>query len=119
MSQMENVLRGRGIREMSSGKPARWAPGRRAASVGSLLKSRHLPAGAAMLAVLLALPSLGAGWMLDDWFHRAVLLERSRLRDLLGFPSEMFRFFHGDPERTGRLMDVGLYPWWTYSGLKA
>jgi hypothetical protein len=87
--------------------------------VGSLLKTRHLPAAAALLAVLLALPSLGAGWMLDDWFHRAVLLEKSRLGDLLGSPSEMFRFFHGDPERTGRLMDIGLYPWWTYSGLKA
>ena len=31
----------------------------------------------------------------------------------------MFRFFHGDPGRTGRLMDLGLYPWWTYPGLKA
>src|SRR4051812_13806233 len=72
-----------------------------------------------MLAVLLALPSLGAGWMLDDWLHRAVLLERSRLGGLLGSPSEMFRFFRGDPERTGRLMDVGLYPWWTYPALKA
>lgn len=87
--------------------------------MGSLLKSRPLPAVAAMLAVLLALPSLGAGWMLDDWFHRAVLLEKSRLGDLLGSPSEMFRFFRGDPERTGRLMDIGLYPWWTYPGLKA
>ena len=31
----------------------------------------------------------------------------------------MFRFFRGDPERTGRLMDVGLFPWWTDPGLKA
>src|SRR4051794_36367521 len=57
--------------------------------------------------------------MLDDWFHRAILLEKSWFRDLLGSPSEMFRFFHGDPERTGRLMDVGIYPWWTYPPLKA
>ena len=84
-----------------------------------MLKSRHLPAAAAPLAVLLALPSLSSGWMLDDWFHRAVLLEKSRFRDLLGSLSEMFRFFHGDPDRTGRLMDIGIYPWWTYPGLKA
>ncbi len=84
-----------------------------------LLNSRFMPAIAAMLAVLLALPSLSAGWILDDWFHRAVLLERSQFRELLGSPSEMFRFFHGDPERTGRLMDLGLFPWWTYPSLKA
>ncbi|WP_406700767.1 hypothetical protein V5E97_18425 [Singulisphaera sp. Ch08] len=87
--------------------------------VGSFLKTRHLPAAVAVMAILLALPSLGAGWMLDDWFHRAVLLEKSRIQDLLGSPSEMFRFFHGDPDRTGRLMEIGLYPWWTDPGLKA
>jgi hypothetical protein len=80
---------------------------------------RHLPAAAAVLSVLLALPASGAGWILDDYYHRAVLLERSRLRELIGPPSEMFRFFRGDPERTGRLMDVGLFPWWTYPPLKA
>jgi hypothetical protein len=72
-----------------------------------------------VLSVLLALPSLGAGWILDDYYHRSVLLERSRLRDLLGPPSEMFRFFRGDPDRTGRLIDVGLFPWWTDPSLKA
>jgi hypothetical protein len=65
------------------------------------------------------MPSLGAGWILDDYFHRTILLERSRFRDLLGPPSEMFRFFRGDPERTGRLMDIGLLPWWTDPRLKA
>jgi hypothetical protein len=72
-----------------------------------------------VLSIMLALPSLGNGWILDDYDHRTVLLGRSRFRDLLGTPSEMFRFFRGDPERTGRLMDVGLFPWWTYPGLKA
>jgi hypothetical protein len=83
------------------------------------LKSGHLPITAAALAVLLALPALGVGWILDDYYHRAVLLGTSRLRDLLGPPTDMFRFFRGDPERTGRLMDIGLFPWWTYPGLKA
>ncbi len=103
---------------MSSGEPSRRMPRSLAASVGLLLRSRHLPVIAAALAVLLALPSLGVGWILDDDFHRTILLERSRLRDLLGGPSEMFRFFRGDPERTGRLMDIGLFPWWTDPGLK-
>jgi hypothetical protein len=103
---------------MSSGEPLRRIPRSLAASVGLLLRWRHLPVIAAALAVLLALPSLSVGWILDDDFHRTILLERSRLRDLLGGPSEMFRFFRGDPERTGRLMDIGLFPWWTDPGLK-
>ena len=78
-----------------------------------------LPFAAAGLSVLLAMPAVGVGWVLDDYYHRTVLLERSRLRDLLGPPSEMFRFFRGDPDRTGRLMDIGLFPWWTDPNLKA
>ena len=85
----------------------------------TLLTSRHLPAAAAVLSVVLALPALGAGWILDDYFHRTILLGKSQLRELLGTPSEMFRFFRGDPERTGQLMDLGLFPWWTDPGLKA
>ena len=104
---------------MLSGEPSRRAPWRLASSVGSLLESRHLPVIAAALAVLLALPSLGVGWMIDDYCHRTVLLGKSRLCELLGSPSEMFRFFRGDPDRTGRIIDLGLFPWWTDPGLKA
>jgi hypothetical protein len=74
---------------------------------------------AALLSVVLTLPALGVGFILDDYYHRTVLLGRSRFRELLGNPPEMFRFFRGDPERTGRLIDLGLLPWWTYPGVKA
>jgi hypothetical protein len=104
---------------MVSGKPARRALRELAASLRALLRSRRLPAAAAALSVVLALPALGVGWILDDYYHRTVLLQRSRFRDLLGPPSEMFRFFRGQPERTDRLIDVGLFPWWTDPGLKA
>ena len=57
--------------------------------------------------------------MLDDYYHRAVLLEIPRFRELLGPPAEMFRFFRGDPVRMGRLMDLGLFPWWTDPNIKA
>ena len=40
-------------------------------------------------------------------------------RELLGPPAEMFRFFRGDPMRTGRIMDIGAFPWWTDPTLKA
>ena len=81
--------------------------------------SRYLPAVAAILAVVLALPALSVGWLLDDYYHRAVLLEIPRFRELLGPPAEMFRFFRGDPVRMGRLIDLGLFPWWTDPNIKA
>jgi hypothetical protein len=104
---------------MSSGEPPRSAPRRLAAAARLLPRSRHLPAAAAVLSVVLALPALGVGWVLDDHYHRTILLERSRFRDLLGPPSEMFRFFRGDPVRMGRIMNLGLFPWWTDPSIKA
>jgi hypothetical protein len=87
--------------------------------VQALLGKRSLPALTALLAFALTLPALGAGWVLDDYYHRAVLLETSPFRELFGPPADMFRFFRGDPDRTGRVMDFGFFPWWTYKGLKA
>jgi hypothetical protein len=87
--------------------------------VRAFLTHRYLPGLAAALTLLLTLPALGNGWILDDYYHRTVLLGTSRFRDLLGPPEEMFRFFRGDADRTLRVMDLGLFPWWTYPGLKA
>ena len=105
---------------MSSGSPSR-----RGASawvrpwIVALAQSRYLPLVASVLAVLLASPSLGVGWVQDDYYHLAVLLPGSPYRELLGSPAEMFRFFRGDPVRTGRIMDAGLFPWWTDRSIKA
>jgi hypothetical protein len=85
----------------------------------AVLAHRRLPLVAAVIGVLLALPALGVGFVLDDYYHRAVLLELPPFRELFGAPSEMFRFFRGDPGRTGRGMDFGFFPWWTFPGLKA
>src|SRR5262249_53690567 len=117
MYQRPRAEPGRGAREMSRVETAQPAPRTLVSSVRSFLTMRSLPLPAGLLSVALALPSLRAGGMIDDFFHRTVLLERSQFRDLLGGPSEMFRFFRGDPERTGRIMDLGHYPWWTYPGV--
>jgi hypothetical protein len=93
--------------------------GRIGSAARAVLTHRRLPLYAALLSVLLALPALGVGFVLDDYYHRAVLLELPQFRELFGAPAEMFRFFRGDPERTSRVMDLGFFPWWTYPGLKA
>ncbi|MHB8872820.1 MAG: hypothetical protein ACYC8T_03965 [Myxococcaceae bacterium] len=66
-----------------------------------------LAAMAAMLA--LSLPSLGIGFLLDDYVHRYAAL---------GFPGPMgglrlFDFASGDPELTRPWIEHGPFPWWT------
>lgn len=87
--------------------------------LGSVLAAPYFPLVAAVLAFGFALPALGAGLVLDDYYHRTVLLEKPRFRELLGPPSDMFRFFRGDPVRTGRMVDLGIFPWWTDPYVKA
>lgn len=73
----------------------------------------HAPKFAALLAVLLTLPSMRAGWIVDDHFHRAVMIAPSDAP--MQFPDklDMFRFLDGDPERNRDMMDQGFLPWWT------
>jgi hypothetical protein len=83
-----------------------------------LPKLPGFPLIVAALSVLLALPALRAGLVLDDYYHRAILRLGSPYRDLLGPPAAMFRFFRGDPTRTRQIMDLGAFPWWTDPTLK-
>ena len=97
----------------------RGAPARLKDFVAAVARSGYFPVAAATLGVVLSLPALRAGMILDDFYHREVLRGDSAYRDLLGPPSEMFRFFLGDPVRTGRIMDIGGFPWWTDPTVKA
>ena len=105
---------------MSSGIPSDGAGlEKRPSWLAWLAQSHYFPLVVAALGILLALPALGAGWMMDDYYHRAVMLPDSPYRELLGPPAEMFRFFRGDPVRTRLVMDAGVFPWWTDPTLKA
>lgn len=85
----------------------------------SILGSSRFPAIAALIAVALGSPALSAGFRLDDYFHRAVLLEEPRFTIGDRTPREMFRFMKGDPEEARRRMDIGAIPWWTDPESKA
>ncbi len=75
------------------------------------------------LAVALALPSLWGGWVADDHHHRLRLADPSdlpeALADVPGSPMELFTFAEGDPAHMRRMMDLGLWPWWTLPELRA
>ena len=83
------------------------------------LEHPRLPLFAAALAALLASSSLENGFLLDDYFHRSIMLGSDVLGDSLGGPQEMFRFLPGDPQQTHQAIDSGFLPWWTYPGIKA
>lgn len=85
----------------------------------SLLSSRYVPATVAALALLLTAPSLRVGWVLDDHIQRLRLVGSEKLPEFPVNPARFFTFADGDPQHTHRLMDLGLWPWWTYPHIHA
>jgi hypothetical protein len=104
---------------MPHGAPWRGGLSRLKAFADALAARRSFPFAVAAFSLLLSAPALTAGWIQDDYYHRTVMIAGSPFRDLLGPPAEMFRFFRGDPIRTGRMVDIGAFPWWTDLTLKA
>jgi hypothetical protein len=75
------------------------------------LTRRRLPL---LLTVLVSLPSVGTGFLLDDWLQRAVA------RGQLTFTSklELFSFGSGRPEELALLIHRGPFPWFSVPDLK-
>lgn len=66
------------------------------------------------LALLLTLPTLGNEFIADDHMHRSNFLQRSLTHPTPTNPMmSMFQFFGNEPKTYKRMMDLGLYPWWT------
>ncbi len=84
-----------------------------------------------VLAVLITLPALWGGLLVDDMVHRAQLLGPSgtseQLRDLEILPENSSRlssaianlFVFLPPGKTKHSIETGQLPWWTYEGDKA
>jgi hypothetical protein len=66
------------------------------------------------VALVIALPTLGMGFALDDNLHLLIFEGRWPL----GSPMDLFRFAGGDPEGMRRIVQEGPYPWWTLPELK-
>ncbi len=80
-----------------------------AAWLSRLLTWASSPRTALGAALILALPTLAAGWLVDDYMHAA-----AALGNLPGHPGgvELFDFADGQPERWRFMVGHGL-PWWT------
>lgn len=79
----------------------------------SWLSAPRAPWAIVLVAVLVALPSLGYGLAADDHFHKLTLTRDPAWRMLSEPWYDLFTFYDGDPARTMRITDVGLSPWWT------
>jgi hypothetical protein len=83
-----------------------------------LLLARHLPLVVVSLAVLLTLPSLGAGLLFDDWHYQLLAQKYEGPVGLLHSPLDTFRLIDGNPQHNFRLIDYGFLPWWTDPNVK-
>lgn len=82
------------------------------------LSHRYLPFVLSLLAMALALPSLWAGLLADDFTQRNILLGTPFAAKFFGSPLAMFDFVDGNPERTRELMDIGFMPWWSLENVR-
>ncbi len=75
--------------------------------------------GAIASGAALSFASLDAGLAMEDHYQRWVVRGSERFDHLLPAPLDTFTFLDGDAERTGALMDLGVFPWWTDPQAKA
>lgn len=71
----------------------------------------------AVLCALLVLPSLGAGYLLDDFLHQNTLAGTVQAHGPLS-PYGLFVFVDGDPASVDGMVDAGTLPWWTLESLQ-
>ncbi|HSF19440.1 MAG TPA: hypothetical protein VLK65_28210 [Vicinamibacteria bacterium] len=84
----------------------------------ALLASPRVGWLAALVAVLLSLPSIPTRWYLDDVIHRARFLEVGPMADSANMTHRMFDFLSGNPDEILGLKDLGVLPWWADDELK-
>ncbi|HRI71233.1 MAG TPA: hypothetical protein PK156_43670, partial [Polyangium sp.] len=83
----------------------------------TVLAHPRMPWISAIIAILLLLPVLGTGLMMDDHAHKMLVLEG-------GYPGgprgtwDLFRFLDEDREALQYVMDRGMWPWWSVSGFR-
>jgi hypothetical protein len=82
------------------------------------MRHRHFPLLIAAVAILLVLGSLRAGLRLDDFYERWVIVGSPVYSDVGLRPIDAFRFVDGNPQRTRRMIDTGLVPWWINPHIK-
>lgn len=77
-----------------------------------LLASPRAPLVAALVAVALFAPTIGAGLFLDDITHRSAFMPETRAPGGPQGDWDLFRFQGPDRGYLRRNLDIGIWPWW-------
>ncbi len=77
-----------------------------------------MPLVFAIIAVLLVMGSVKAGWQFDDFMHRYKIENLALYSDHGSSIMELFTFTDGDSQENQKGMDMGLLPWWTDTGVR-
>lgn len=88
------------------------------APLARLCASPRAPLVAVALAFLLALPTLGAGLILDDWMHILDLDPYWQSPDGVRGPWDLYHFITEAPAHRRFELDHGWLPWWTAPALR-
>lgn len=84
----------------------------------ALLAHRRLALLLAASSVVLCLPALALGRVIDDMFQRVVLEGHAPELGLATTPGDLFRFVDGDPVHGRHLIHEGGLPWFTNPSIK-
>ena len=79
------------------------------------LSSPGWPLHAAIVAVALCLPALAAGFQLDDYLQRMIMLDRAA-HEVEAM--EAFSLMKGETSFLDDYIDWGAFPWWTADNLR-
>ena len=77
------------------------------------LSARWAPLVVLLVGIALAAPALTADFTADDHLHRLLVRDAPGVPGLVSRPFDLFVFANGDPAATAKLIDSGLFPWWT------
>jgi hypothetical protein len=101
---------------MSAGE-AQLPTGRGLIRLAPLATHPRLPWVLAAICVLLTLPSLNAGYLLDDYLHQNILSGKVHAEGPAS-PYGLFVFVDGDPAQVRARVEAGMLPWWTHETLQ-
>lgn len=82
-----------------------------------LLSHQRMPYICALAAIVLLLPVLGTGLIMDDHAHKMLVQQG-------GYPGgprgtwDLFRFLDDDPTALKEVVDRGMWPWWSVPGFR-
>lgn len=82
-----------------------------------IFSHQRMPYVCALAAIVLLLPILGTGLMMDDHAHQMLVQQG-------GYPGgprgtwDLFRFLDDDPQALKQVVDRGMWPWWSVPGFR-